>query len=140
MKHLVLDADFAWSHASFTEFDASGDYIPGAVERVASLGVTLDHPAGWFAGARLRYLGSAPLIENNSMRSDPTTLLNLETGYDFTATLSVTLSVLNALDSDDNDISYYYDSQLANENAPIADVHLHPAEPRTVRLGLRARF
>jgi hypothetical protein len=140
MKHLVLDADFAWSHASFTEFDASGDYIPGAVERVASLGVTLDHPAGWFAGARLRYLGSATLIENNSMRSDPTTLLNLETGYDFTATLSVTLSVLNALDSDDNDISYYYDSQLANENAPIADVHLHPAEPRTVRLGLRARF
>jgi hypothetical protein len=140
MEQLVVDVDLAWSHARFTEFDAAGDYIPGAVERVASVGLTLDHPSGWFGGARLRYLGSAPLIEDNSVRSDPTTLLNLEAGYDFTSTLSVTLSLLNALDSDDNDISYYYDSQLVNEGAPVTDVHLHPVEPRTLRLGLRTRF
>jgi hypothetical protein len=89
---------------------------------------------------RLRYLGSGPLIEDNSVRSDPTTLLNLEAGYEFTSMLSATLSLLNALDSDDNDISYYYDSQLANEGAPVTDVHLHPVEPRTLRLGLRTRF
>jgi hypothetical protein len=102
--------------------------------------VTLDHPSGWFGGARLRYLGSAPLIEDNSMRSDPTTLLNLEAGHEFSPWLSVTLSLLNALDSDDNDISYYYDSQLAGEAASVTDVHLHPVEPRTVRVGLTARF
>jgi outer membrane receptor protein involved in Fe transport len=140
MEQLVVDVDLAWSHARFTEFDAAGDYIPGAVERVASVGLTLDHPSGWFGGARLRYLGSAPLIEDNNVRSDPTTLLNLEAGYDFTSTLSVTLSLLNALDSDDNDISYYYDSQLVNEGSPVTDVHLHPVEPRTLRLGLRTRF
>jgi hypothetical protein len=88
----------------------------------------------------LRYLGSAPLIEDNSVRSEPTTLLNVEAGYELTSMLSVTLSLLNALDSDDNDISYYYDSQLANEGAPVTDVHLHPVEPRTLRVGLRARF
>ena len=88
----------------------------------------------------MRYLGSAPLIEDNSVRSEPTTLLNLEAGYEFTSMLSVTLSLLNALDSDDNDISYLYDSQLANEGTPVTDVHLHPVEPRTVRVGLRARF
>ncbi len=49
------------------------------------------------------------------------------------------MSLLNVLDSDDNDISYYYESQLAGEGAPVTDVHLHPVEPRTVRLGLRAR-
>jgi hypothetical protein len=89
---------------------------------------------------RLRYLGSGRLIEDNSVRSDPTTLLNLEAGYEFTSMLSATLSLLNALDSDDNDISYYYDSQLADEGAPVTDVHLHPVEPRTLRLGLRTRF
>jgi hypothetical protein len=140
VRHLVVDLDLAWSHARFTELDPAGDYIPGAVERVASVGLTLDHPSGWFGGARLRYLGSAPLIEDNNVRSDPTTLLNLEAGYDFTSTLSVTLSLLNALDSDDNDISYYYDSQLVNEGSPVTDVHLHPVEPRTLRLGLRTRF
>jgi outer membrane receptor protein involved in Fe transport len=140
LVHWVVDADLAWSHARFTEPDPAGDYIPGAVERVGSVGVTLDHPSGWFGGARLRYLGSAPLIEDNSMRSDPTTLLNLEAGHEFSPWLSVTLSLLNALDSDDNDISYYYDSQLAGEAAPVTDVHLHPVEPRTVRVGLTARF
>jgi TonB-dependent receptor-like protein len=140
LERLVVDLDLAWSHARFAEFDPVGDYIPGAVERVASVGLTLDHPSGWLGGARLRYLGSAPLIEDNSVRSDPTTLLNLEAGYEFTSMLSVTLSLLNALDSDDNDISYYYDSQLASEGAPVSDVHLHPVEPRTLRVGLRARF
>ena len=137
---LVLDIDLAWSHARFTDPDPAGDYIPGAVERVASAGLTLDHPSGWFGGARLRYLGSAPLIEDDSVRSDPTTLLNLEAGYEFTSALSVTVSLLNALDSDDDDISYYYESQLANESAPVEDVHLHPVEPRTLRLGVLARF
>ena len=137
---LVLDVDLTWSQARFTETGPAGDYIPGAVECVGSIGLTLDHPSGWFGGARLRYLGSGPLIEDNSVRSDPTTLLNLEAGYEFNAMLSATLSLLNALDSTDNDISYYYDSQLANEGAPVTDVHLHPVEPRTLRIGVQARF
>ena len=36
-------------------------------------GPTADHPSGWFGGARLRYFGAAPLIEDNSVRSEPTT-------------------------------------------------------------------
>jgi hypothetical protein len=137
---LVLDVDLAWSRARFTKPDPAGDYIPGAVERVASAGLTFEHPSGWFGGARLRYLGSAPLIEDNSVRSAPTTLLNLEAGYDVTSALSVTLSLLNALDSDDNDISYFYESQLATEADPVSDVHLHPVEPRTLRVGVVGRF
>ena len=54
--------------------------------------------------------------------------------------MRVTVGLLNALDSDDNDISYYYDSRLASEAAPVPDLHLHPVEPRTVRVGLRAQF
>ncbi len=137
---VVLDVDLAWSHARFIDPDPAGDWIPGAIERIASVGLTLDHPSGWFGGARLRYLGSAPLIEDDSVRSSPTTILNLGAGYEVNETWQVTASLLNALDSDDNDISYFYDSQLASESAPVADIHLHPVEPRTLRLGVRARF
>ena len=66
------------------EFDPAGDRIPGAVENVASVGLAIDHPSGWFGGARFRHFGKAPLIEDDSVRSDPTTLVNLEAGYRIT--------------------------------------------------------
>jgi hypothetical protein len=39
-----------------------------------------------------------------------------------------------------NDIQYFYESQLLGETAPVADRHVHPAEPRTLRLTLRLPF
>ncbi|HKE45270.1 MAG TPA: TonB-dependent receptor [Steroidobacteraceae bacterium] len=140
IQWLILDVDFAWSHARFTDEDPAGDRIPGAVQGVASAGLAIDHPSGWFGGARLRYLGSAPLIEDNSVRSDSTTVLNLDAGYRITKWLSAAVSLLNVFDAKDNDISYYYESQLQGEPAPVADIHLHPVEPRTLRVELRAHF
>ena len=80
---LILDVDYAWSHARFQGSDPAGDRIPGAVEDVASVGAAVDRTDGWFGGARLRYLGEAPLIEDNSVRSDSTLLVNVEAGYRF---------------------------------------------------------
>ena len=39
-----------------------------------------------------------------------------------------------------NDIEYFYASRLPGEAAPVADRHMHPAEPRTLRLTLRKAF
>ena len=49
-------------------------------------------------------------------------------------------AVYNVFDSDDNDITYFYESQLANETAPVEDIHFHPVEPRTVRVTLSGSF
>ena len=137
---LTLDADLAWSHARFSEFDPAGDYIPGAVESVASVGVAVQHPSGWFGGARFRHFGAAPLIEDDSIRSDPTTLVNLEVGYRLNKRFAVSLAAYNLFDSDDNDITYFYESQLPGEGAPVEDRHFHPVEPRTLRLTVETRF
>ena len=134
---LTLDADLAWSHARFSEFDPAGAFIPGAVEGVASVGVAVQHPAGWFGGARFRHFGDAPLIEDDSVRSDPTTLVNLEVGYRLSKRFAVSLAAYNLFDSDDNDITYFYESQLPGEGAPVEDRHFHPVEPRTLRLTRR---
>lgn len=131
---LIVDADLAWSHARFEDDDPAGNRIPGAVESVASIGVAVDHPSGWFGGARFRHFGPAPLIEDNSVRSESTTLVNLEAGYHFSPRLKVSAAVYNVFDSRDNDITYYYESQLPNEAAPVEDIHFHPVEPRTVRV------
>ncbi|HEU5135172.1 MAG TPA: TonB-dependent receptor [Steroidobacteraceae bacterium] len=137
---LTLDADLAWSHARFGEFDPAGDFIPGAVEGVASVGVAVQHPAGWFGGARFRHFGAAPLIEDDSVRSDPTTLVNLEVGYRLNRRFAVSLAAYNLFDSDDNDITYFYESQLPGEGAPVEDRHFHPVEPRTLRLTVETRW
>jgi outer membrane receptor protein involved in Fe transport len=137
---LTLDADLAWSHGRFSESDAAGDHIPGAVESVASVGVALAHPGGWFGGARFRHFGAAPLIEDGSVRSDPTTLVNLELGYRLSKRFAVSLAAYNLFDTDDNDITYFYESRLPGEGAPVADRHFHPVEPRTLRLTVETRW
>lgn len=131
---VVVDVDYAWSRARFQGSDPAGSRIPGAVEDVGSVGVVANHPTGWSAGARLRYLGEAPLIEDNSARSDTTTVLNLEAGYRVMPRLRLTLALLNTFDSTDNDITYFYESRLAGEPAGVEDYHFHPVEPRQLRL------
>ncbi|WP_218042952.1 TonB-dependent receptor [Steroidobacter gossypii] len=137
---LIVDADLAWSRARFSDADPAGDRIPGAVENVASLGVAIDHPSGWFGGARFRHFGAAPLIEDNSVRSEPTTLVNVEAGYRFADRYKISAAVYNVFDSNDRDITYFYESQLAGESEPVSDIHFHPVEPRTVRVTLGVTF
>jgi hypothetical protein len=137
---LALDFDIAYSHTRFTEDDPAGNYIPGAVETVIATGVAIDLPNGLFGSLRTRYFGSRPLIEDNSVRSKSTTLVNLEAGYTY-KNLRAQIDVLNLFDSHRHDIDYFYVSRLPGEPAEgVADVHFHPVEPRTVRFHLAYRF
>jgi len=138
-ESVTLDFDMAYTRARFQDYDPAGDYIPGAIEGTASLGLMLDR-GRWFGGARLRYFGPRPLIEDNSVRSKSSTLVNIQGGYRITNGIELELAVLNLFDRAVSDIDYLYESQLAGEPAPVMDIHTHPAEPRTVRLTLRSRF
>ena len=139
-RHWALDADLAWTQARFTDGGSDGPYIPGAAARTANLGLTLDALGPWFGALRLRYIGPRPLIEDGSVRSQTSQLLNLRLGRRLDARTRLTLDVYNLLDRRVNDIEYWYSSQLAGESAPVDDRHLHPAEPRTLRLTLTHRY
>jgi outer membrane cobalamin receptor len=136
---LLFDADASVTNARIRGVGAE-NRIPNAVRNTASLGMIIDDLNNWSGGLRVRYLGSAPLIEDASVFSQSTLLMNAELSYAFTPTLSVAVSLLNLLDSDDNDITYFYESQLAKESAPVEDIHFHPVEPRSVRVSVNARF
>ena len=140
LSWLVIDVDYAWSHA---RLDVTGpdDRIPNAVESVASLGLSVPQFGPWSGGLRLRYLGPAPLIEDNSVRSQTTTIVNLEGRYALSPLLDLSAGVFNLFDSTDNDITYFYESRLQGEPADgVADVHFHPVEPRHLRAALSWRF
>jgi outer membrane receptor protein involved in Fe transport len=132
----LLDADFAWTQARFD----NGDHIPNSVDKVASVAATLRDVGPWSASLQWRYLGSGALIEDNSVRSAAASTANLRVSRRFGDPIEVTLDVFNLFDRPVDDIQYFYDSQLPGEAAPVADRHVHPAEPRTLGLTLRVAF
>ncbi|NTV11095.1 MAG: TonB-dependent receptor, partial [Zoogloea sp.] len=111
-----------------------------AVEKTASVGISADDGFRWSGGLRLRYIGSRPLIEDDSVRAEPSLIANLRLGYRIRRGLQLIGEVLNLTDRQVSDIAYYYPSRLPGEAAAVDDIHLHPAEPRTIRLALRADF
>ncbi|MBW8877588.1 MAG: TonB-dependent receptor [Acidobacteria bacterium] len=137
---LSLDLDYAYSRAHFTNFDPVGDHIPGAIGNALSAGISVDDKGPWFGSLRLRYFGPRPLIEDNSVRSKASSLVNLRLGRRFPNGLSVATEIFNLLNNEVSDIDYYYASQLHGEPEPVTDVHFHPAEKRSVRLALEWRY
>ena len=138
---LTFDADLAWSRARFTDADPAGNRIPGAVERVASAGVTIDSGRLAFGSLRLRYFGPRNLVEDGSVRSSSTRLLNGQLGARLSPRTELVLDAFNLLDAVASDIDYFYASRLPGEpSAGVEDIHTHPTLPRTLRLSMRVRF
>ncbi len=139
-KWLLVDADLAWSHARFRHA-GSADRIPNAIDKVASVAVSVKDLAGWTGSLQWRYLGSGALIEDNSVRSLSSITTNLRVSRKLWRDAELTLDVFNLFDREAYDIQYYYESQPPLAAAPYGeDRHVHPAEPRTVRLTLKVGF
>jgi hypothetical protein len=135
---LLVDLDLSVSRARFTDTDplVVGNYIPGAIDRVASLGVSVKDLGPWSGTVHARYFGPRPLIENNSARSQSSIDFSLRASYKVDAKTSVNFDVFNLFNRKSSDIDYYYSSQLRNEAAPVTGIHFHPVEPRAARLAL----
>jgi outer membrane receptor protein involved in Fe transport len=138
----LLDLDLAWNHARWTGGDGSaGDFIPGAPDAVAAAGLSVPRYGPWSGAVFLRYIGSYPLTEDDSVRSQTQTTVDLQLGYEVLPRLQLRLDVFNLFDADTNDITYFYESRLPGEPPEgVGDVHFHPAEPRSFRVTLSYRF
>jgi hypothetical protein len=137
-KDWLLDADFASSRARFTPHAPEGDRVPGAANRVASLGLTYAGAGRWFGSTQLRHFGPRDLVEDGAQRSRATTLLSLRAGWRASRDLTVSADVFNLLDSRASDIDYFYRSRLPGEAAGgVEDRHFHPVEPRALRVTLQ---
>lgn len=133
---LLVDFDLSVSRAQFTDSDPAGSYIPGAIDRVASLGVSVKDLGPWSGTVHARYFGPRPLIEDNSVQSHSSINFAARAAYKVDARTSVSFDVFNLFNRKASDIDYYYASQLKGEAAPVNDIHFHPVEPRTFRLAV----
>jgi hypothetical protein len=137
---LTFDLDVALTHARFDDDDPAGDRIPGSLSTVVGAGATAELAGGWFAALRLRHFGGRPLIEDDSVRSDGTSLVDARVGWGGEK-FRVYADILNLFDSEDHDIDYFYASRIAGEpDEGVEDVHFHPVEPLTFRVYGEWRF
>ncbi|MFN7983272.1 MAG: TonB-dependent receptor [Vicinamibacterales bacterium] len=138
---LIVDGDISWSQAHFNDGSALGRDVPGAVQTVVSAGITLDGRSRFYGSTRLRYFGPRPLIEDNSVRSSATGLVNAEAGMKVRRNVRLSLDLFNVLNAQDSDVDYFYTSRLPGEPlGGVDDIHLHPTLPRTARLTLSVGF
>jgi hypothetical protein len=130
---LAVHAAYTGTEARFRADQGGGREIPGAVASTFSLGLDGAWRNGMSASLRLRYLGDAPLTEDDSVRSDESLLVNAGLSWR-RRNVELRADAFNLFDSDDQDIAYFYRSRLPEEPAEgIEDIHYHPLEPRTLR-------
>jgi len=124
-----LDCDYAFVRPRL----AGGERVPNAIENVINSGVTFRDPdGGWFGGWRWVVYGPAALIEDNSARSTVTSIMDLQAGYNW-KNARLQIDIFNFLDSNTNDITYFYDS--APPGLPAGpDYHFHPVIPASARV------
>jgi TonB dependent receptor/Carboxypeptidase regulatory-like domain/TonB-dependent Receptor Plug Domain len=140
-RWLVFDGDISLSQARFADGELEGQYVPEAVGTVVSAGASIDGFRRMYGSLRLRYFGPRALTADNSVRSEPTTLVNLGAGYGLSHNMKVTVDLFNLFDANVSDIEYFFTSRLRGEPvAGVDDVHFHPAVPRTLRVGLIVGF
>ena len=147
---LRLGGDFAATHARYANGDPGtadtepghpGSYIPNSANLISTASATVEDLGPWFGALRFRYFGRRPLIEDDSVTSKPTTLVDLRVGYKFSEQAKLWLDVFNLFNNTGaHQIDYFYPLQLANETAPVYDVHFHPVEPISVRFTLTMTF
>lgn len=114
--------------------------IPGAVRQVLSAGAHFDLTDELTLNFQLRHFGSAPLIENGSVRSDPTTLVNF-IGRWRVGAVEIGIELFNLFDTQAADITYFYQSRLAGEPGQgISDQHFYPVEPLQIRSSVSVSF
>jgi hypothetical protein len=143
-KWLSLDLDLSFSRARFVDVPVGEDFVPGALNRVISAGFAVNPPVGVAQGAfcslRLRHFGPRPLVEDNSVESKSTSILNGEIGYQFSNRVRLVAEGFNLLNAKVSDIDYFFESRLKDEPAPVEDLHFHAAIPRSGRVALRVSF
>jgi len=137
---LAFDGDLSFTHARYLQETNGGFRIANSIGTVLSGGATVNAGQGWFGSLRARYFGPQPIVETGQVHEPSSLTFNGRIGWR-SRRWEFALDLLNILNRANDDIAYYYTSRLPGETAAgVADTHLHPAEPRQLRLSVLRRF
>jgi len=142
--HLLLDFDWAWTHARYAEENQNGELgnmIPNAVSEVGIFRATLQNFGPWTFGLETRYIGPYPLSQDGTLTASSSVVTSLRLKDEITHTVSVFFDVLNVFNRQYYDIEYEQDYRVT-PTSPIvpAGITVHPGEPREFRATLSMKM
>ena len=141
---LLLDADFAYTHARYANSNDNGqlgNFIPNSVPKVATVGFTLRNVGLWTFDAKLRYIGKYPLSQDGTLAGPSSFVTNLRVERKLGRSASLSVDVLNLFDRKYYDIAYEQDYRVSPTSPIVPDgMTMHPGEPREVRLTLKLKL
>jgi hypothetical protein len=136
---LTLDADFAFTSASYLDVPRSENDIPNSVGQVIGAGALAKLPHDFYATARVRNFAHVPLNETGTATMGETTLVNLGGGWQYRQ-VKLEVDLFNLFDAKTNDIAYYYESRYPQYAAAEDGKMIHPVMPRQVRATITVSF
>ena len=108
--------------------------------RSAQFSINIEKLGPWSSALHWRYVGPRPLNETNTVRAQAVASLNARIAYQFSKNWQLELEGFNLTNQNAAAAEYLYTSRLKNETSAQEDRHIHPADPRTLRLKLVYRF
>jgi hypothetical protein len=136
----MVDFEATWTDAHLRTEDPPSQEIPGSIPVTLNAGFTLGGAEGFFCSLRGRYFDGRPLNETLDVEARESFQVNARLGYR-RKNWEVAVDCLNLLNRPDNDIEYFYGSQLPSDlGATVDDRHIHPIEPRMFRVSVTWKF
>jgi outer membrane receptor protein involved in Fe transport len=134
---LYMNGSVTYTKAEFR----NGDAIPLAPEVTAYGALLLKWPEGLTSQLQATYLGVRPLIEDGSAKAPSWITVDLSERYQFPikpphGRMEAFLFIQNLLNTQWEQASFYFASQLRNEGTPRNDIHFVPGGPRMVMGGV----
>jgi hypothetical protein len=141
---LLFDVDLAYTHARYASNNANGEagnFIPNAVSKVATFGVSVINQGPWSGGIEARYFGPYPLSQDGALRAPSSFTTNLRVQNQLSPRIALALDFLNLFNRKNYDVAYEQDFKVSPTAHVVPDgVTVHPTEPFQLRLTLKIQF
>jgi hypothetical protein len=143
---LEIYASYSADHARFkTPYDDGtghvGEYLPNAPFATGSLAAYVKALGPWSGGLQYRYLGAYPLSSDDVVQGSGYGEWNGDVRYRWTNGWQLAAGLYNLTNKKADAMQYWYVDRLPGEPARgIADIHVHPLEPTSLRLTLTRNF
>ncbi len=139
LKWLWADLDMNLSDGRYIDEPEGDNYIPLAPTITSTGGLTAQHPGGFEAALRYRYIGSRPANKNNSIVALGYTLLNVRVGYKF-GKVKVFANLENITNTNWNEAQFDTESRLKKEPHSVSEINFTPGNPFNVKIGAIVHF
>tara|TARA_B100001146_G_scaffold225213_1_gene247964 strand:+ start:49436 stop:51658 length:2223 start_codon:yes stop_codon:yes gene_type:complete len=132
LSWLQLYTNANYTYARSTEAPEGEDYIPLAPDFTSVGGIAVNDIYNFSGGISYRYIKDRPANENNSIVAEGYFVTDANVNYTWNH-WRFGIIIENLFDTEWNETQFATESRLANEPAPVEEIHFTPGTPFFIR-------